>query len=1040
LDAARLLADADSKLIETLDRLAGGLLLAAPVAGAGFTVGLFGAKSELVRLGRELLTSLGQRLQGTSRFARSERLAGAHAIIVVTSYFEAFESVGLPFDSGDLALTGARKVGLAAGGDPDSNRLGELASALLHAEVPAPAPQFPYERTLESLAGFYEHLSEEVYTFVTGLAVWVRLDTTARRQVRDGLRHEVPGRALARYEDSFRRLAAEFPEVGFWANAVDHQATRAEVRALSVGLAGIEEALATIVGGRVPDERRLGLARAYQAQLDRPVLISGDVPEGLSIPRVGEAYVNPDFRAAQDVVAERLSEESWWDEHPVRSDLQVFLVGHLTSPQATVAPLLVLGQPGSGKSLFTQVLAARLPASEFLVVRVVLRDAPADADLQTQIEHAVRVSTGEHLTWPELARSAAGALPVVLLDGFDELLQTTGVSQSDFLEKAADFQLREAAQDRPVAVLVTSRTAVADRARSAWNMVVVRIEPFRDSQIAQWLDVWNAANAASLAAKGLRPLPLDPVLAHADLGRHPLLLLMLALYDADGNPLQAEGGRLGHAELYERLLTRFAEREVRKTGATLTAAQFEHAVDREMLYLSVVAFAMFNRRRQWVTEAELDADLSALLGDQEDRVQPVGLRAALTAAQIVIGRFFFVHEARATRDENRLKTYEFLHATFGEYLVGRLVARELADLADTVVLTATRTRRAAIDDAFLHALLSFMPLTTRASAVEFLKERLAALPETRRGRLRDILLTLFHRSLHPRHTRAYDDYEPTRVAVPARHAAYSANLALLAILAGRQVADTDLFPGQEDPIREWRRITYLWRSQLPTEGWNSLVHTLAVHRGWEGDRRVLHIGLDPVEAPLPPADLYWSYDIPPSVDARQNLAQWRHYSHEDLRQHNHFMCDKPDDTLMHALEPLARDLDPAVGEFYSISPDRAVSSANSLITLWLTGAEDTSQEELVNAYDTCLSIILRGLAAAGTPVAAAHRRFCSLVLRQMAADRERLPPDWLNATRVTLAKAQRHHPDLLAPANMLLPESAGGEATTPHTRHTSPDQ
>ena len=52
--------------------------------------------------------------------------------------------------------------------------------------------------------------------------------------------------------------------------------------------------------------------------------------------------------------------------------------------------------------MLTQVLAARLPPNEFLVVRVVLRDVAADADLQSQIEHAIRAATGENLAWPDL--------------------------------------------------------------------------------------------------------------------------------------------------------------------------------------------------------------------------------------------------------------------------------------------------------------------------------------------------------------------------------------------------------------------------------------------------------------------------------------------------------------------------------------------------------------------------------------------------------------------------------------------------------------
>ena len=143
-----------------------------------------------------------------------------------------------------------------------------------------------------------------------------------------------------------------------------------------------------------------------------------------------------------------------------------FLAGYLTSPAAQEAPLILLGQPGSGKSILTPILAARLPATDFLPVRVELRQVPAEADLQDQIEFAVRSATGERISWPRLAESGDGALPVVMLDGFDELLQATGVAQTDFLLRVLAFQEREADQGRPLAVIVTSRTAVADRARN----------------------------------------------------------------------------------------------------------------------------------------------------------------------------------------------------------------------------------------------------------------------------------------------------------------------------------------------------------------------------------------------------------------------------------------------------------------------------------------------------------------------------------------------------------------------------------------------
>ncbi|GGS62234.1 hypothetical protein GCM10010156_21310 [Planobispora rosea] len=52
-----------------------------------------------------------------------------------------------------------------------------------------------------------------------------------------------------------------------------------------------------------------------------------------------------------------------------------------------------------------------------------------------------------------------------------------------------------------------------------------------------------------------------------------LLLLMLTLYDAADNALQREGTGLDPAELYERILVRFAEREIRKSSLWLHGAR-----------------------------------------------------------------------------------------------------------------------------------------------------------------------------------------------------------------------------------------------------------------------------------------------------------------------------------------------------------------------------------------------------------------------------------------------------------------------------------
>jgi hypothetical protein len=1020
-DAVKLLGGGDSRVVAAIDRLAGGLLLAAAAGGSGLALGLFEAKGELTRLSMELVNHLSERLRGLSRFSRTERLAAAQAVLVLVAYFEGLEEFEKTGSSDpDLhyytrTLVGqirkrrfgkGDQVELVTGESPGSNRLRSLVRGLLHDELPAPRPQYPYEVTLERIRSLYGSLSAQLPVYLVGAEVWDQLDGPVQRAFRKDFQESVTRLAVGRYQELYGRLAAEFPELAFWANLVDHQATRGEIRSLQAGLAGLERALTQIATGRIPDGRREGLARFYRAVLDGPIVETGEVPaEGMRIPALRDTYVNPDFRAAEVGARDRPHMEDWWDNHPVRDDVQGFLLGYLTSPQAVSAPLVLLGQPGSGKSVLTKVLAARLPAREFLTVRVVLREVPAEVDLQSQIEHAIRDATGENLSWPDLARTAGDALLVVLLDGFDELVQATGVTQSDYLEKITLFQQREAVHGRPAAVIVTSRTAVADRVRvPAEGIVCVRLEPFSNAQVAQWLAVWNDANASYLHAHDLQPLPSQTVLKDAGLACQPLLLLMLALYDADGNPLQNASDQIGHAQLYEQLLARFAEREVRKTRASLDAGLIAQEVRRELLRLSIAAFAMFNRNRQWATEKELNVDLEALLDDERQPPPSAGFRAPLSAAQIVIGEFFFVHQAQAIRDDVRLTTCEFLHATFGEFLVARLVARELDDLAHIVEHSAQRARSAPPDDAYLYALLSFTALSARATTIEFLSDLIALMPHARRAVLRSLLLTLFRAALDIRPSTRQGGYEPVKLTVCARSAAYSANLLILLVLVGSEVTGRELFPDAEDVVDAWRRQALLWRSQLSLDGWTWLATTLDFRR--TGAARnpgvlVTSVAGHPSDDMIDP---YWSWDEPrPAGTPDEHMLSWVRAEYLKIRREGYFLCDTDQDILIHALDPLSAALQAATTTFAGYWGDHCVSAGHALIRLWAASGTQASAEELTAAYDDCIEIALQAFAPFDTETESQYRR---IVLRHLDHDRNRLPGVWREKTRQHLEAAR----------------------------------
>src|SRR6185437_7977776 len=112
-------------------------------------------------------------------------------------------------------------------------------------------------------------------------------------------------------------------------------------------------------------------------------------------PSLGEGYVDHNFRLSFGI---RVTNQDW-EQCELRHDLPTLLATYLMSEDALSTPLLVLGQPGSGKSVLTRILAARLPAERFLPIRVELRHVNAEAELQDYIESAIREQTGENVQW-----------------------------------------------------------------------------------------------------------------------------------------------------------------------------------------------------------------------------------------------------------------------------------------------------------------------------------------------------------------------------------------------------------------------------------------------------------------------------------------------------------------------------------------------------------------------------------------------------------------------------------------------------------------
>ncbi|MEU6439682.1 hypothetical protein [Streptomyces sp. NPDC047046] len=721
--------------------------------------GLEGIAEELLaplRLGgaapigtEHLLRGFAARVRAHHGTTRTALLCAADRVILVTAFCEAVGTSGLHHGA-EFATTHA---------DFDGDIVTELIRVPLGSNrVRAPAD------IREDILRAYSFAADLVYGGVNP-----PYDDTA----------DLVRRAWHRYEALLSDAVYECPELRLTSATEDPpEALDPAPRPVPRGLSELAALLDGFAGEPAPAHRLLRepLAAAEDA---------GPVP-----PSLRDGYLAPAYRlAGEDARPGDLAREGWWRTRPVRDDLDAFLAAHFLTDEASRAPLLVLGHPGSGKSLLTRLLAARLPPTEFTCLRLELRHAPVGSAL------APYLAAELHRTAPPAPAAGTGLPPrVLLLDGLDELLQAgadrpEAADGRQLMAEIEEFQNAETLAGRPALAVVTSRTLAGARVLSPSRGTVIHLEPFDDARIREWVAAWNARNRRWFATHEVQPLDTGLLGPYGELACQPLLLLMLALYDASGNALRAAAGAgFGRLGLYERLLTAFIRRQLAKAGGPFPEDSEEESVEGEFLRLSVLALGMFRRHRQSLTAREATADLSARFGPAS---------AVAVPGPVLFGRFFFVRASRREGAGEQDQSYEFLHATFGEFLLARLLATELRALAEGG------------DDTRLRPLLAHVPLGDHP-------EVLAAVAELARPRDPAALIDRLGS-----HLRTSLDGDPGRPQSPHAVATYTANLVLLAVRLRPGVTASALL-GASDPVARWRACARLWHACLTETSWAAL--------------------------------------------------------------------------------------------------------------------------------------------------------------------------------------------------------------------------
>ena len=550
------------------------------------------------------------------------------------------------------------------------------------------------------------------------------------------------------------------------------------------------------------------------------------------MPTVGDAFINPAYRLSKVDSSSRVWDEAWWDRHPVRDDLVLFFGAHLTSPASTMRPTMILGHPGSGKSLLLKVIAGRLPADLFTVVHVPLRIVDPSTHLYDQVQQALARYTGRQLDWADLSVFGDTTVRVLLLDGIDEMIDQVGVSRANYLEEIAEFQRRESALGRPVAVVVTGRTVLADRIRIPKDSLAVRIEPFDDWRIEQWLNIWNVTNASAITHGTVIAIPTKSALAVPELARFPIVLLILTLYWAVGG---IDQNARSSVRLYESLTDRLTRREIAKRATSLETTITHEAVRIELWRLGIVAFGAFNRGRQTVSEDELRADLDALSPEPTPERYSVAAAIEMDNTTELLGRFFFIYAPDARYSSDNRRSYEFLHATFGEYFIAANLVNLLKDMATfSNVQMEHGAWKQPISDDLICALLSHRLLSERPTVLSFAEELMDEVSLTTQQDIASLLESLISRSRSNIQRLHNTEYHPTNRDGITAVAAYSANLILLRLFSFRSlptISINSIASAGVKPLDSWKVTVRLWGAALDAHGWASIIGALNLADG-----------------------------------------------------------------------------------------------------------------------------------------------------------------------------------------------------------------
>ncbi|MBS0425348.1 MAG: NACHT domain-containing protein [Proteobacteria bacterium] len=431
-----------------------------------------------------------------------------------------------------------------------------------------------------------------------------------------------------------------------------------------------EEHLSKVLKGRTI-ENITAHQNQIRSELNKPLSDNTDVDQ-IIYPLNKDIFVSQSFEAIVYRKKEHrkgfLTADSLGERSEKGENIGNYLLQTLVDPNYATKPIILLGNPGAGKSMLSKMFCGLLcETTDFIPFLIKLRSvASSSASISEHINKGLQnsIENTSDVNWLEWAKEFKSRIPVIIMDGFDELMQTSNRELNGYVDAIREFQEKAVNSGVCVRIILTSRVTVMQDVSIPEYTKIIKLDSFDIKRRDLWILKWNDAQQKPMYKFRIPENEKIELLA-----KEPLLMFMLAVYDFENGELQnmANDKSFNQSKLYDSLLNRFIKRQLEKNSIFKDASNSKKEKEEELfrLRLGMIALMMFMNDTTSRDTQKLVEEMKAF-----------GILNSSMQTENVLGGFFFIHENKSTTESDVEKfNYEFLHKTFGEFLTADFMLR-----------------------------------------------------------------------------------------------------------------------------------------------------------------------------------------------------------------------------------------------------------------------------------------------------------------------------------------------------------------------------